>query len=1764
MKKIFLSLVLGSLCTSGLIFAQNIDCKDRLIRNLSFKNTEDASAERWSMSDIDDEGFAIADDYTYTENGSTNNTATKAYAIVKNPSTIDNAYADITPSDPEGGILVMDPLRNNNNDQFGIFTVGGLVPGKTYYVEIKVWNLFKVANSRECCWNDLLRVEAVGNGNNAHDGNSNWENWRNSVYGNTGSWDMGGNYPQSMLRPAENGSYVIMKGKKTLGNQTTGFTLTFQKGGSNEANQMVLGLEYIKIYGCEEESIRPKNGGTTVCEGDPNQLIAYGIGPAGSSFTWTKTGGTITNPSNTNKLSIVGPAAGESETYTCRGEWNTLSITVKGAVCCSNVGEKFYVFEERFNQATTNCGNKYGKLADGEIGTEYKYAGDVCGTEAGITCVKDGQYAVVKQVKDAGYWGGNGAFGWNTYNHTTHTADGSGLLLVNAAGSTDYVYKKQLTGLCANTAYSMEVWYGNPSNSDGNKPNLTLEVRDNANRIIESMKTGEIPNNNKLQDWHKAELIFQTTNENSFTLYVYDNNTSTGSGNDFIIDDILVSRCLIKVNLVDEENELESDACSKDDKTLTIDKAQLTKYFAEAWFQWQKSNTGTSGWTNIGTPTQNNTLTVTPTASNVWYRAKIGGSAQDVASDNISPTSCTNDTYSSAFRLKLADEIDIQLTADNTSVCPGDALKLTGTTTATNPTYAWAFSENGDFATATTLSGKKNSYNIANVTTENNGTYYLIVTTNDGECEAHKGIDITVNPAPTLVVTGEKEQTLCEGANINNITLEWTNATIEQTGTLPTGVTFNQATGVISGTPSKAGTYEVTFTAKDQSVCNKSLTENIKIIVNEKATLTISDKNTQKLCLGESMTDITYSWTNANITITELPDGVSANENSGSAYASGSGIISGTPTESKTIKLTATDNNSCATIEELIGIQTNPVPVITLADGQKSKVLIGTSTQLTVNVPGGTWSSSDNNAATVDASGKVTAANSIGDEASKDITITYTTSAGCKATFELKIVSYGPMGDDETYNYCKGEEKDITLNGHGENITRYEWYLDDLNGTPFKTGDGMTDTYTASTNGMEGNHTYYFRGCNGTGSTNCAEQKFEIIQTPDYAVSISVSKDYACLNEQVTVNATQTAGAQNETYTWHATGVTGTANGNIYTLDTRTAANGEVYVTATADGYCQTDSEPINVSISGVTLGIGADVDYICDDADTQGEASISLTITPENMPADAVQQIKWYRNGTEITDNQGQTTLTATQSGNYSATVSYTLQGKTICEETKNINIRSEKLQMGDNKSYEICAGNEISLEGQADGAKEDGTATFEWITPDGTATTSANKKIALGKMEEDGTFVYTFRVTKLTCTASQKHTIKVKPFVEFEVEDVETVCKGDRHSVRINEIRPQSGATYTWNDGTQQSTGLSYTLPSANAQSGKQITVKANANDYCESEQTFRYDISALTIAADWPDYYCPDEEVDLEVRATESGTSTTLEYTWSENGTPTSDASSIATFTPQGDTQFAVEVSNEYCTERFSKTIRMADINISFEEDVTATCPGNEVQITAQVSDNTATVTWTREDTEDMSVVEIGRGVSIKDTPAHTSIYTATLSNKNCTNSAEIVVELHPAPVIDTILPIEPAPKTVQILVSNGTAPYSFAVDNKDYTSGDIFGGLRIGRHTAYVADENGCDVSLVFTIEPLPLEFPMYFTPNGDGLNDTWIVKNLDIYEKVDLYIYDRYGKELKHITDPIDTWDGTYLGKKLPSTDYWYYLHIDEIGKTYYGHFTLVN
>ena len=110
-----------------------------------------------------------------------------------------------------------------------------------------------------------------------------------------------------------------------------------------------------------------------------------------------------------------------------------------------------------------------------------------------------------------------------------------------------------------------------------------------------------------------------------------------------------------------------------------------------------------------------------------------------------------------------------------------------------------------------------------------------------------------------------------------------------------------------------------------------------------------------------------------------------------------------------------------------------------------------------------------------------------------------------------------------------------------------------------------------------------------------------------------------------------------------------------------------------------------------------------------------------------------------------------------------------------------------------------------------------------------------------------------------------------------------------------------------------------------------------------------------------------------------------------------------------------------------------------------------------------------------------------------------------------------------------------------------------------------HKFYVKDVNGCETSAFEYVMPAPKIFiPSYFTPNGDYIHDTWEVGNLrEVYPNAIVTIYDRFGKQLVQYRGDSEGWDGKYLGKDMPTTDYWYVIDIEEIDKQYVGHFTLL-
>jgi valyl-tRNA synthetase len=106
-------------------------------------------------------------------------------------------------------------------------------------------------------------------------------------------------------------------------------------------------------------------------------------------------------------------------------------------------------------------------------------------------------------------------------------------------------------------------------------------------------------------------------------------------------------------------------------------------------------------------------------------------------------------------------------------------------------------------------------------------------------------------------------------------------------------------------------------------------------------------------------------------------------------------------------------------------------------------------------------------------------------------------------------------------------------------------------------------------------------------------------------------------------------------------------------------------------------------------------------------------------------------------------------------------------------------------------------------------------------------------------------------------------------------------------------------------------------------------------------------------------------------------------------------------------------------------------------------------------------------------------------------------------------------------------------------------------------------AGIGDEH-CDPLVIGDIHSI--DYPRFFTPNGDGINDQWNITGLADDQNSKIYIFDRYGKLLKQIKPgvPSQGWDGTLNGEPLPSTDYWFVVYYTENGaqKEFKAHFSL--
>jgi putative cofactor-binding repeat protein len=447
---------------------------------------------------------------------------------------------------------------------------------------------------------------------------------------------------------------------------------------------------------------------------------------------------------------------------------------------------------------------------------------------------------------------------------------------------------------------------------------------------------------------------------------------------------------------------------------------------------WSESGTLPAGVTfNVatgvlaGTPTVGGTYPITFTAQN-----------------GVTPNASQNFTLTVNFAPTITS-------ANNTTFTAGVAGTFTLTATGT-PAATW--SESGALPAGVTLDA---ATGILAGTPTVSGTYPITITAQNGVApNASQNFTLTVDCPPSITSANNTTFTMGMAGTFTVVARGSPAATLSEIGTLPNGVTFNSATGVLAGTPTAGGTYPITITAQNGVMPNAS--QSFTLTVNSPPSITSAKKATFTVGTAGTFTAMASgtpapTWSESGT----LPNGVTFNATTG--------MLEGTPTVTGTYPITITAENGVApNASQNFTLTVNSPPAITSAANATFAVgAAGTFTATATGSPAPTWSENGTlpngvtfNATTGILSGiptvsgryplTITAQNGVAPNASQDFTLDVNSSQAKipiqNPSFETTNGMTSGCGTGCSYNYDVGIPG-WTVTGNGGSFQPSSSYL---------------------------------------------------------------------------------------------------------------------------------------------------------------------------------------------------------------------------------------------------------------------------------------------------------------------------------------------------------------------------------------------------------------------------------------------------------------------------------------------------------------------------------------------------------------------------------------------------------------------------------------------------------------------------------------------------------------------------------------------------
>ncbi|MNX11262.1 hypothetical protein D3C86_410190 [compost metagenome] len=186
---------------------------------------------------------------------------------------------------------------------------------------------------------------------------------------------------------------------------------------------------------------------------------------------------------------------------------------------------------------------------------------------------------------------------------------------------------------------------------------------------------------------------------------------------------------------------------------------------------------------------------------------------------------------------------------------------------------------------------------------------------------------------------------------------------------------------------------------------------------------------------------------------------------------------------------------------------------------------------------------------------------------------------------------------------------------------------------------------------------------------------------------------------------------------------------------------------------------------------------------------------------------------------------------------------------------------------------------------------------------------------------------------------------------------------------------------------------------------------------------------------------------------------------------------------------------------------------------------------------------------------------------------VKDANCgqqqTGTATVTVNTLPVVSISSNKGLSVSKGDALILMATGGTQYSWS--GAEIVSGQATAALTIrpkqsGSYKVTVTNTSGCvsEQTIVITvIEDYKLEASTVVTPNGDGYNDKFIIKNIDYYPNNTLKIFDKTGRILYTKHTYANDWDGTLNGNPLSEGTYYYIIDLGTGIGTFKGFINII-